>query len=241
MSAIIVDVGGTLWPENRTLPQDAEAQALARLRRALPGWESAALQKLVRLSLPEFDAGPEQDTDGVICALAQAVGLSVDRGQATLIRRALCIPAAGNLQLFPGAADLLRSIRAAGYQVVVLSNAITRDSRQYFEDFRDQGIADYIDAVVTSIEVGYLKPHPAMFMAALAAAGALPGESAMIGNSEVNDIAPAKALGMFTLRVCIEEPLARSSAADAVVDSLEDAARAIIRWGLVLCSAAGSS
>src|SRR5213594_1666022 len=100
---------------------------------------------------------------------------------------------------------------------VVLSNGVTRDAEMYMEDFKALGVVQYIDRVISSVDVGFLKPHSAIFEAALQAAGCRPDQSLMIGNSEANDIAPAHALGMRTIRVCIEEPPPLESAADAVV------------------------
>lgn len=124
----------------------------------------------------------------------------------------------------------IRSLKSWGHRTAVVSNAIARDSEQYFEDFAALGVGCYIDAVVTSLEVGFLKPHRAMFEAALAAVDCRPHESAMVGNSEMNDILPARALGMFTVRVCVEEPLAKDSAADATVSSLAEAIEVLREW-----------
>ncbi len=52
----------------------------------------------------------------------------------------------------------------------------------------------------------------------------------MVGNSEVNDIEAARALGMRTIRVCIEEPVATTTAADAVVASLNELAAVLEAW-----------
>ena len=49
--------------------------------------------------------------------------------------------------------------------------------------------------MVTSLDVGFRKPHPAFFEAVLVEAGCAPAECVMIGNSEPNDIQPAIALG----------------------------------------------
>ena len=52
----------------------------------------------------------------------------------------------------------------------------------------------------------------------------------MLGNSEANDILPAVALGMRAIRVAIEDPPPESSAAHAVVTSLEAAHNIVKRW-----------
>jgi FMN phosphatase YigB (HAD superfamily) len=52
----------------------------------------------------------------------------------------------------------------------------------------------------------------------------------MIGNSEANDIQPALALGMRTIRVAIEEPPPTASAAHAVVTSLAAVPAVVGHW-----------
>ena len=230
MAAVLLDVGGTLWPDNRPPSGGHESQAAARLQEVLRNWDPALASRFLKVSLPGFESGPGQDTDGAICRFGESIGLTLSREEAANIRRALCIPAFGYLELFPGAENLLRSIKAWGHQVALVSNAITRDGQQYLEDFGALGVGSYVDAAVTSIEVGFLKPHPAMFEAALAVMRCNPRQAAMVGNSETNDILPAKAMGMFTVRVCIEEPLAKDSAADATVGSLAEARDALQTW-----------
>src|SRR2546423_4030820 len=78
---------------------------------------------------------------------------------------------------------------------VAVSNAMWRDARTYPRDFAAMGIGPYVDAVVSSVEIGFRKPHRAMFEAALAVAHRPPQHCVMIGNSEQSDIQPALALG----------------------------------------------
>ena len=47
---------------------------------------------------------------------------------------------------------------------VVVSNVQVRGAREYWRGFADFGVADLIDAIVTSLDVGYRKPHPAFFV-----------------------------------------------------------------------------
>jgi putative hydrolase of the HAD superfamily len=93
--------------------------------------------------------------------------------------------------------------------------------------FETVGVSAYIDAIVTSVDCGVRKPHPKIFHEALKRLDAYPDGTILVGNSESLDIAPARALGMFTIRVAIEEPVPTSSAADAVVDSLSSVREAL--------------
>jgi FMN phosphatase YigB (HAD superfamily) len=47
----------------------------------------------------------------------------------------------------------------------------------------------------------------------------------MVGDDEANDIVPAHARGMFTLRVAIEQPPPEVSVADHICESLAEVTR----------------
>lgn len=66
--------------------------------------------------------------------------------------------------------------------------------------FDDYGISPYFDIKLINEVVGISKPDPAIFRMALEQAGVGPSEAMMIGDRPDNDIAPAKALGLRTLR-----------------------------------------
>ena len=89
------------------------------------------------------------------------------------------------------------------------------------------GIRDYFSVVLSSEEEGISKPNPEFFRRAIIRSGCLPEEAYMIGDRPDNDIAPAKALGMHTVRIRqglgglmpVKNDEAR---ADYTVDSLTD-------------------
>src|SRR5207245_4602727 len=119
------------------------------------------------------------------------------------IRRALCAPASPGVALFPGAREFLEALRALDLRCVVLSNVQVRGAAEYWRDFADLGVAHLIDSVVTSLDVGFRKPHPAMFEAGVQLAGCAAGACLMVGDSEVTDIRPAVGFGMRAIRVAI--------------------------------------
>jgi len=59
----------------------------------------------------------------------------------------------------------------------------------------------YFDIVVISSEVGWRKPHPAIFQAALKSLEVSPYETVFVGDSIKRDIIPAKKLGMRTILI----------------------------------------
>jgi putative hydrolase of the HAD superfamily len=143
------------------------------------------------------------------------------------VRRAMAIPIDDRFRPLPGAVELLATIRALGLRCVIASNTYWRDAESYWDDFELLGMASYVDAVVTSVDAGHLKPHPAVFEMSVRAAGVTAQECVVIGNKEVNDIEPALAMGMRAILVYPDDPPPASSRADAVAPDLWECARAL--------------
>lgn len=76
------------------------------------------------------------------------------------------------------APEVLRSLKAAGVRIAVLSD-VHFDLRPAFTA---AGLDGLVDAFVLSFEQGVQKPDPAMFAAALAATGATADETLMVGD-----------------------------------------------------------
>lgn len=148
--------------------------------------------------------------------LAGIVGVTADR-----VRGACCLPAQDFTALLPGARGLLTAIRQTGARLVIASNAIWRTEADYWSDFRSFGLDGLIDAVISSVDVGWRKPSDPFYDAVLEQAQCPAEDCLMIGNSEDKDIVPSKARGMAAILVAIEEPLPSASGADAIFGSLE--------------------
>jgi len=127
----------------------------------------------------------------------------------------------------PGAIELLAEIRALGLRTLITSNTYWRDAESYWEDFRLLGMAEDIEAVVTSVDAGHLKPHPAVFEMAMRVAGVPAERCVVIGNREENDIEPALALGMRTILVYPDDPKPAFSRAHAIAPDLWECAQAL--------------
>lgn len=92
---------------------------------------------------------------------------------------------------------------------------------------RAYGIREYFSVILSSEEEGISKPNPEFFKRAVLRAGCLPEEAYMIGDRPDNDIAPAKALGMHTVRIRqglggLMPVTEEDSRADFTVDSLTE-------------------
>jgi len=75
----------------------------------------------------------------------------------------------------------------------VLSNGL---SKIQYQKLRSGGIYDYFDKIILSEDIGVAKPQQAIFDFAMSATHSLYKESLMIGDSWVNDIGGAQAVGM---------------------------------------------
>jgi putative hydrolase of the HAD superfamily len=71
-----------------------------------------------------------------------------------------------------------------------------------------------VDDVVTSAAVGWEKPNPRIYAAALARAGAEPGQAWMVGDNPVADVAGARAAGLRAV-------LVRTGGAPGLVEAAE--------------------
>jgi putative hydrolase of the HAD superfamily len=92
---------------------------------------------------------------------------------------------------------LLESLRDRGLRLGLVSNALDPPELLH-RDLQQLGVAERLDVAVFSSEVGWRKPHPAIFERALDALE-VPAEHVLfVGDTISTDIAGAAALGMHT-------------------------------------------
>jgi putative hydrolase of the HAD superfamily len=105
--------------------------------------------------------------------------------------------AAIRFRALPDAAPALAELRELGLRLVCVSNwDISLPS------VLDRcGLADYLDAVITSAAVGARKPDPRIFEAGLAAGGSAPTEALHVGDTADEDLAGAQAAGIRALLI----------------------------------------
>jgi putative hydrolase of the HAD superfamily len=95
-----------------------------------------------------------------------------------------------NFALYEDALPTLAALRRHDLRIGLVTNG-QRDLAEFVEHH-----ALEVDAMVGSRAHGRIKPHPAIFEAALAALGVTAGEAAMVGDSYADDIEGARALGI---------------------------------------------
>ena len=99
-------------------------------------------------------------------------------------------------KLYPEAKAVLTEL-AKMYRLGIIANQPEGTERR----MHAYGIGHLFSLVLSSAEEGMEKPDSALFLRALAKAGCEASASCMIGDRPDNDIAPAKALGMHTVRI----------------------------------------
>jgi putative hydrolase of the HAD superfamily len=104
-----------------------------------------------------------------------------------------------NFELFEDALPALEELRAAGLKIGLVSNGI-RDLKEFVAHHRLD-----VDAIVDSRSHGRVKPHPTIFQAALELLGVAPVEAVMVGDSLVEDVEGARALGMRAILIDRED------------------------------------
>lgn len=83
---------------------------------------------------------------------------------------------------------------AAGYRLIVVSN--THGATMVQDHIKAMSVGEHIEHVVTSIDVGWKKPHPAIYAEALRVAGVDPHEALFVGDNPVADYHGPIAVGI---------------------------------------------
>lgn len=99
--------------------------------------------------------------------------------------------------VFDGVPDVLRELRRRDLRLGVCSNWDWGLDRH----LQANGIAELLDFVVCSAEVGRRKPHPTIFELVLGHAGVDPDRILFVGDNWTEDVGGATAAGMRTIHV----------------------------------------
>ncbi|WP_337590370.1 HAD family hydrolase [Kribbella sindirgiensis] len=94
---------------------------------------------------------------------------------------------------YPDARPALEVARSNGWRIGVLTNGSTK---QQNAKLRAIGLADLIDVVCTSEELGVSKPDPRAYRRVCEALGVEPSETMMVGDNLELDVVAARAAGL---------------------------------------------
>ncbi len=133
-------------------------------------------------------------------------------------------------QLLDGITPVLRDLKQ-DFKLGVLANQHPPVAQALI----DYGIADLFEVIVISEIVHLYKPDPAIFHYAFDKAGIKPEDAIFVGDRADNDVGPAKAMGMKTVRFkrglqyVYYNPTDPAQTADATVESVSELAAAVRR------------
>ena len=106
----------------------------------------------------------------------------------------------GARRLHPKAHWLLQEVRARGLRIGIVSNTFDPPDLLH-ADLVSDGVAERVDAIVFSSELGLRKPAPEIYRAALDALDVEPANALFVGDRVREDVQGPAALGMRTCLV----------------------------------------
>ena len=222
-AGILFDVGYCLMDESSRLIHALAwlAEALVASGRALsPGDLHAAYQAACRW--------PDPGEPSLLVQTLRSLGIP---GETTAALRRAVPWDAVPLEAYPETVGALHDLRAAGFHLGILANQPVSARAELDRD----GMTALCDGVWLSGAVGLAKPDPAFFRLALDAWALTPGRVAYVGDRPDNDVAPANALGLTTVRLrrgphADQPPRSDAERADVEAADLTEAARHLVAW-----------
>jgi putative hydrolase of the HAD superfamily len=136
--------------------------------------------------------------DGLLPVIAHAIieGLGGGPPEAVENTAAAIIDAwsrAENFALYDDVLPCLRTLRAAGVRMALLSNALGHSLKEVVAHF---ALDEYICAATSSADVGVVKPAAQMFETLLGRLDVTPASAVMVGDSVEDDVKGALACGL---------------------------------------------
>lgn len=119
----------------------------------------------------------------------------------------------------PGIYTLMQALRHEGYKIAIASSSPTKE---ILETVKQQQLTEFVQEIISGMQVAHPKPAPDIFLAAAKALDVLPSECLVIEDSS-NGLRAAKTAGIP--RLAFHNPNSGSqdlSAADCVVESFEE-------------------
>jgi HAD superfamily hydrolase (TIGR01509 family) len=238
--AVFFDIGSTLWSSPAEDP-GALANCYGRARQALidagltgvPAMESlidaveghfANWEDIWRADSSQVIQPPTYDY--VARALAE-LGLVAEGSALTAFTDALLetsVYTAKTLEPEPGMKEALAGLWEQGVRLACVSNAFM-GAAVLDQIMAERGLGNYLDFTVSSCELGYRKPHPAIYQAALDKAGIAGAEAVFVGDRLDADIEGPSKLGMRTVltwQYRQEDPTTAPVKPDHVINHLSE-------------------
>ena len=131
------------------------------------------------------------------------------------------------LTMFPGALEMLRTLRARGLKLGLVTNGFSETHREKIALLQ---IGDCFDAIFIADEVGMLKPDPLLFAHACTKLESSPSRTAMVGDRYERDIRGALTAGLYTIWMNVHGASLPADAPEphATVTTVSEVARLLV-------------
>lgn len=237
-SAVLFGLNGTLWFSGRP-PDSSRLLALAarrvepflRRRDLLPRVDLLALVSGIRDAVDEaleYPAGSLRQPQGsfIVRGAFAVLDIELSPEEGAEVWSAMHAPAeALGRELYPDVAQVLSDLKERGLRLGVVENhpysgdLLRRDLEAY-------AIGRFFDAVVSSADAGFLKPHAAPFQAALRALSVEPDVTVMVGDDTDADVQGGHDAGLAVIwKRNGRRDRPRAPEADYVIDDLSEIIR----------------
>ncbi|MBF8191291.1 HAD family hydrolase [Nonomuraea sp. K274] len=188
VSAVVFDFFGTLTPSTPShVWDDHAARSAAPLGIPVETWRAA-----LDVSFPERAIGALGGLTETFRELVRRCGHDVDEAALAAACAARMTAQRELFLLRDDAVKTLTEIRARGLPVGVLSDC----SAELAESWLSLPLAELVDGVVLSCEVGRRKPDPELFALIAARLGAVPQECLYVGDGGGHELTGASSCGM---------------------------------------------
>lgn len=207
--AVLFDLGNTLWHiPAPPPPQQIREETMRRIYGLLRSWgvepegDLRFLGRDIRLAITGADrlayatdaVSPHFPT--IVREVARTKGLDLTAEQVHQLWQTWNLEGSFfGRRLFDDAIDTLAALRGRGLLLACVTNRAYAGP-QFMSEIEAHGLTPLLDVMSVSCEIGYMKPHPAIFQHAVEELAIAPEEAVHVGDSLRADVAGAQALGM---------------------------------------------
>ena len=130
-------------------------------------------------------------------AVLQMYGVTAPDERAALLAQIMAQP--DDIYGLPGARETVQALKQRGFVLSIITDTIYPLARK-MRWLEKIGVAEFVDHVACSTELGVHKPDPAIYLGAVRQAGLAVDESAFVGHA-TDELAGARRVGMKTVAV----------------------------------------
>lgn len=208
LKALIFDMDDTLidwsqrsqdWTDYRRRHLEQVFQYVSREIQPLDAPEAfyeASAQLFEQAWLEAYQGMRAPHVGTVLARALETVGVSTEQINREAILKAYNWQPVDGVVPFPDVLEVLPLLCDAGIKTGIITNSAQPMWMRDVE-LKAYGLLDhFIDCRLSAADVGYLKPHPAIFQAALACLGVSANEAVFVGDNPEADIAGAQRIGM---------------------------------------------